>query len=237
MSGSVSTRIANQQAERVTDSGQLRLPLVLGRGAAEVERQLVAARPSRRAAARGRPRAPRARRSAWRRAVGQRGEAGAHAALGVVDRLRHRGLEVAARVQLAQPLDPGAVGGELRAQVGAALGGLAHLRDELVDRGGVEPARRRSRRPPRRASSSRRASSPGVGPADVGVVGAVGGEAELRAVVGERGRDHGDVGQVRAAAVGVVEDPGDARLVPLAARPPRRPRASRRGGRGCARPA
>ena len=56
---------------------------------------------------------------------------------------------------------------------------------------------------------------PGRRAADVGVVGAVGREAEQRAVVRERRRDDGDVRQVGAAAVGVVQDPCDARLVPL----------------------
>ena len=42
MSGSVSTRTANRQAERVTASGQLRLPVVLRRAAGEVEQQPLA---------------------------------------------------------------------------------------------------------------------------------------------------------------------------------------------------
>ena len=53
---------------------------------------------------------------------------------------------------------------------------------------------------------------PGHAPADVGVVGAGGGEAEQLAVV-EGGRHDGDVGQVGAAGVGIVEDPRDARGV------------------------
>ena len=72
--------------------------------------------------------------------------------------------------------------------------------------------------------------------AHVGVVRAARGEADQLAVVEER-RDHRDVRQVRAAAVGVVEDPGLAgRAAPRRARPPR-PTASRRGAPGCARPA
>ena len=48
---------------------------------------------------------------------------------------------------------------------------------------------------------------PGTAAADVGVVGAAGREAD-QLVAREDRRDRGDVGQVRAAAVGVVEDPG-----------------------------
>ena len=162
MSGSVRTRIANQHAERVTESGQLRLPPCW---AAEPVKSSVSSSP-----ADGRARAELEVALArlehvgrLARAVGQRGEAGAHAALGVVDRLRHRRLQVAASVQLAQALDPAAVGGELRAQVGAALGRLAHLRDELVDRAGVE--RRGEITTPSSASVVESAGMlPGVGP-------------------------------------------------------------------------
>jgi hypothetical protein len=51
--------------------------------------------------------------------------------------------------------------------------------------------------------------------ADVGVVGAAGGEAEQAAVAEDR-RDQGDVGQMGAAAEGVVEDPGLAGALLLA---------------------
>ena len=113
--------------------------VLLGR-AGEVERQLVA-RDRRRQLQRevALARLEHVRRAAL--AVVERLEAGAHPPLGVVDRLRHRVLQAAAVVQLAQPLDAGAVGGELRAQVGAALRRLAHLLDELLDRVRVEPAR------------------------------------------------------------------------------------------------
>ena len=68
--------------------------------------------------------------------------AGARAALGVVEHLVDRlarSARAAAVGELGQPPRAGAVGGELGAQVGAALGGLAHLGGQLVDRGVVEP--------------------------------------------------------------------------------------------------
>ena len=74
------------------------------------------------------------------------------------------------------------------------------------------------------------------GAADVGVVGAVGGERDQLAA-GEQRRDHGDVGQVGAAAVGIVEDPGAVGLVRARRARRRPPPASPRGARGCARPA
>ena len=55
--------------------------------------------------------------------------------------------------------------------------------------------------------------------------------------VGEERRDQGDVGQVGAAAVGVVEDPERPRAAARGRAPPRPRRASSRGGRGCAPPA
>ena len=145
------------------------------------------------------------------RTVGQFRDAGAGTPLGVVE---HRGGRLAQRVG-AQPLgeldeapraDP--VGGELRAQVRAALLGLAHLPGELVDRRIVEHARGDDDAllGERRRVRGHRA---GHAAADVGVVGAVGGEAEQRAARPARqdGRDHRDVGQVRAACKRVVEDP------------------------------
>jgi hypothetical protein len=186
---------------------------VLAGRAAEVERELVAG--DRRAQAQLDVAVARLEHVArFVRGVGQRRQAGAHAPLGVVDRLRHRGLQAAAGVQLAQPLHAGPVGRELGAQVGAALGRLAHLRDQLVERGRIEPTRRdhHSLVAQRRRIGRHRA---GRGAADVGVVRAVRREAELLAVVVERGRDDRDVGQVRAAAVGVVEHPRDVRGVLL----------------------
>ena len=116
------------------------------------------------------------------RAVGQRRDARPGAPLGVVE---HRGGRLAQGVG-AEPFgeldetpcaDP--VGGELRAQVGAALVGLAHLPGELVDRCLVEHARGDDDAllGERRRVRGHRA---GHAASDVGVVGAVGGEAEQR---------------------------------------------------------
>ena len=115
--------------------------------------------------------------------------------------------------ELVQAGRAGAVGGQLGAEVGAPLVGLAHLRGELLDRGVVEHARldHDALLVQRLGVGGHRA---GDRPADVGVVGAAGGEAE-QLVAGEHGRDHGDVGQVGAARVGVVEDPGATGLVVL----------------------
>ena len=133
---------------------------------------------------------------------------------------------------------PGAAGGELRAQVGLALARVAHRgparsreharrvepggrdHDALVlerARVGRHAARLLGRRRRRGARGWRR-SRPARPPWN-------------------SGRDDRDVGQVRAAAVRVVEDPGVARArAPRRARP-RPPPASRRGAPGCARPA
>ena len=238
MSGSVSTRTANQQAERVTASGQLRLPSCWS---AEPVKSSVSSSPST-VAFRRSSRSPSARLehvARLARAVLELGEAGAHAALGVVDRLRHRlaqavGAEPLA--QLEQPLGAGAVGGELGAQVGAALGGLAHLRRRA--RSIASSSSRRGAITTPSSSSVVRVGGHRARrrAADVGVVGAAGGEAEQLAAVEHR-RDDRDVGQVGAAGERVVEHPR--RAVARGPRPrPRRPRrASRRGAPGCARPA
>ena len=152
------------------------------------------------------------------RAVGQRVEAGTGAALGVV---QHGGgglaqaLDAEAPGELAEAVDAGPVGGELRPQVGAALVGLAHPPAELGDRRGVEHPRGDDHAllVQRRRVGRHRARHPR---ADVGVVGARGREAQQLAGVGERGRHDRDVGQVRAACVGVVEDPAHVRRVLLA---------------------
>ena len=116
------------------------------------------------------------------RAVGKLAQAGARAALGVVE---DRGAGVAQAVgaeplrQLAHAGRAEAVGGQLGAQVGAPLGRLAHLPGQLLDRRVVEHARRdddallveRARVEGHRA---------GHAPADVGVVGAAGREPQQR---------------------------------------------------------
>ena len=68
----------------------------------------------------------------------------ARAALGVVEDLaerRHQLLRPDAFVQLEQPAPADPAGGQLGAQVGPALLGLAHLAGELGDRLVVEHAR------------------------------------------------------------------------------------------------
>ena len=210
MSGSVSTRTANRQAERVTASGQLRLPACwaalpaksrISRSPASTARRRSSRSPSgasstSRGAERCRRAAPPGRRGCgarcsraprrWPRAAGPRRGAG----------------------ELGQALRAGAVGGELGAQVGTALGRLAHARHELLDRPLVERPRgdhdallleraavgghraRARGRPRRRDARGWRRS-----------------RAARLAV--EDGRDDGDVGQVGAAGERVVEDPGD----------------------------
>ena len=191
----------------MTESGQLRLPSCW---AAEPVKSSVSSSPAT-VAVSVEPRSPSrasSTSSAWRVPSGERGEAGAHAPLGVVDRLGHRGLQAAAGVQLAQPLDARAVGGELGAQVGAALARAG----ASARRAPRSPPRRaaaaRSRRPRRRAWSSRRASSRASGRRR-----RRGGRGWRRSraaspSAAKAGRDHRDVGQVGAAAVGVVEHPG-----------------------------
>ena len=118
---------------------------------------------------------------------------------------------------------------------------LAHLRDELLDRRVVQRAGR-DHDALLRERAAVGGHRPRHAPADVGVVGAAGGEPEQRprlpaplaarhvhraghvhrvpsvhpaGPVREDGRDDGDVGQVGAAGERVVEDPRDARRVLL----------------------
>ena len=143
MSGSVSTRTANRQAERVTASGQLRLPSCCG---ALPEKSSVSRSPSTVARRRS-------GKIAFRRLehvlgeplpVRERREARTGPALGVVEHgvggiTQPIGAE--ALGQRREPRRPRAVGGELGEQVRAALRGLAHATGELVDRLPGERAR------------------------------------------------------------------------------------------------
>ncbi len=77
-------------------------------------------------------------------AVGERGDAGARAPLGVVEHGVGRFAQALAPEAFGKRREAcaaDAVGRKLRAQVGAPLGRLAHLRDELVDRDVIEHAR------------------------------------------------------------------------------------------------
>ena len=116
-------------------------------------------------------------------------------------------------LQLRQTAGPDPSGRELRAEIRATLIGLAHLRNELVDRvlvqdPGLDHHPLVAQRP---AVGGHR---PGGRAADVGVMGAVRRERD-QLVSGEDGRDHRDVGKVGPSAVGVVEDPGAAGSVVL----------------------
>ena len=133
-------------------------------------------------------------------AVGGRRERRPGAALGVVEDLGHTGaqlVEAVALGELEQAALAGQVGGPLGAQVGEPLLGLAHARGEPA-----QPSSSRRVGGITTPSSSSRVESagipPGVGAADVGMVGAARGEAEQLAAIEDRG-DQGDVGQVGAA--------------------------------------
>ena len=117
-------------------------------------------------------------------AVGQLGQARAGAALGVVE---HLGVGLAQRLhpdplgELAEPQRAHPAGRQLRAQVGAALVGPPHLSGQLGDRRLVEHARldHHALVGERAAVGRHRARGRA---ADVGVVGAVGGERDQLAV-------------------------------------------------------
>ena len=209
------------------------------RGAAgEVEHDPLARRRSRARAARDRPPAPRRRRAprARRRRAprSRRARAARRSRAPTSSASRERRGPEPARERLEPPRADD-VRGELGAQVGAALGRLAHPRDERVDQRRLERLRRdHDALLVERAAVGRHRA--GGAPADVGVVGARRGEAD-QAAVEVRRRDDRDVGQVRAAGERVVEDPAaPGRAARGRARPRPRP-ASSRGGRGCARPA
>ena len=143
MSGSVSTRTANRQAELVTASGQLRLPACCG--AVPAKSRTSRSPLHERAQAQHEVSLGRLEHVlGLAHAVGQRGEAGTRAALGVVE---HRVGRLAQPIgaqpvrELGEPQRAAAVGRELGAEVGAALLGLARARGDLLDRLGVERAR------------------------------------------------------------------------------------------------
>ncbi len=239
MSGSVSTRTANRQAERVTASGQLRLPSCCGALPAKSSSSRSPSSDRAQAQQRGRPRGASSTSSASQLAVGQRGQAGARAPLGVVEHGVGR---------LAQ-----ALGAEARGELARGAARRCGWRPAArAGRRGARPAgasarraprsraRRaaaaRSRRPPPRSGGCRRASSRARAPPTSAWWARLAAKP-ISAPAGEHRRDHGDVGQVRAAGERVVEDPRDARRDGARRAPPPRPRASRRGAPGCARPA
>ncbi len=154
----------------VTESGQLRLPSTWGSVPEKSSRRrspsIVAA--TRRTTS----------RSLGRRvvlehvlgpvdAVGQGGQRGAGAALGVGEDLRHPGPQQLGAVALgelgeAQLADP--VGGLLGAQVGEALVRRAHLAGQPLELGGAWRGSAGSRRPRRRGVLEKAGMLPGVGP-------------------------------------------------------------------------
>jgi len=197
-----------EQASRACHGQRaVEVALVLAGAAREVEHELVA--PDRRGQAQLEIALARLEQvGRLPRAVLERGKAGARAPLGVVEdgvgrRAQRPGADPAR--ELAQAARPGAVGGELGPQVGAALGGLAHAPGQLVDRRVVQRPRRDDHAlllEGRRVGGHR----PGRPPAHVGVVRPAGGEAE-QPLAREDRRDHGDVGQVGPACERVIEHP------------------------------
>ena len=136
--------------------------------------------------------------------------------------LVHRRLDRLRAAPFAELVDPPlgqTVRRELGTKVAAALVGVPHPRDELVEDAVVE-ARRRDHDTLLLEPARVGGQAAGLGGADVGVVSAGDGEARARA------RDERDVGQVRAAGERVVEDPGLARARGRARAPRRRRRAS-----------
>ena len=171
-------------------------------------------------------------------AVGQLAQRLARAPLGVGEHLVERRSTTSRprrSTSSAQPPPREPVGGDLGAQVAAADAGRAHVGEDQLEHVVARAAAAGSRAPPARFARVGRHRARAHA-ADVGVVRARDREAEDLAVDVDR-RDERDVGQVRAAAERVVEDQDVARRRARARSPPPPPRASRRGGRGCARPA
>ena len=215
---------------------------MLGGAAAEVEQQPLAVDASRAGAARDRRRAPRARpRRAARRRAAPPGTRACAARSSRAPRrspragARRRGAR-RARASRSAPVRLAASCARRSARRSCRL---AHARDELLDRRARSSGRGRDHDALLRQRAAVGRHRAGHAPADVGVVRAAGREADQRVGVRvrEHGRDDGDVGQVGAARERVVEDPRDARSVVARRAPPPPPRASRRGARGCARPA
>ncbi len=135
-------------------------------------------------------------------------QAGAGAALGVIERFverpaEGRGAHPGVELLGAQDADPACR--QLRPQIRPPLLGAAHHLAQLDDRCLVEHAGL--------DHHTLVGQSPAVGrhrarswPSDVGVMGAAGGEGDQLALREDRGDDR-DVRQVRATAVGIVEHP------------------------------
>ena len=163
----------------MTASGQLRLPSCWAALPVKSSSQAVAVDGRAETSSRSPSRASSTSR-AWRMPSASSTQAGARASLGVVEHLgerRPQRLVADALVELEQAPRARPAGGELGAQVGAALLGTAHLRDQLGDRGLIEHARLdHDALVGERAAVGRHRS--GYRAADIGVVRAGGGERE-----------------------------------------------------------
>ena len=149
-------------------------------------------------------------------AVLELGEPGAGAPFRVVERLLHAGPHDVEAEALHECLDTsraGAVGRELRAQVRLPLARVPHARRQLPQQLVVE-ARGRDHHALVRERARVGGHAAGLSRSDVGVMGTAGGEARELAGAEDR-RDHRDVGEVRPAPIGVVEDPRAAGLLVL----------------------
>ena len=157
------------------------------------------------------------------RAVGELGERGARAALGVAQQLlqvlRQRGRAVLGD-QRGDALGAEAVGGGLGAEVAGDLAraaevGADHREDVGVDLAALDEAHAGDDEA-FLVDLARDADAAGRAAADIDVMGDVGHVAEQRALV-EDGRDERDVVQVHAALVGIVDQDAVAGLQALGA--------------------
>ncbi len=238
MSGSVSTRAANRQAERVTASGQLRLPGCWGALSGEVEDQPLAR--DRRAQAQLQIALGRLEHVlCLELAVGQRRQAGARAALGVVEhraKASRRPLAPTARASSRRRSAPMRLAASCARRSASRSPGWRIRADSSLSAASSRRGRARSRRPLPPACGCPRASTRGCA----------------------RRRRRGARGSRRTRAATPSTSTGvmtvmSGRCVPpangsfrtqdaplrviLLAAPPAPPRASSRGARGCARPA
>ena len=214
--------------ERVTASGQLRLPSCWPALPVKSSVELVAGDRRGAGAARGRRRAPRARRSPSRVAVRQRGQARARAPLGVVEHgggrlAQRRGARCARRARrgAATPMRLAASCARRSARRSAGwriCAASSSIAASSSTRGAITTPSSSS---VRRVGGHRARDAA----ADVGVVRARARRSRAARRRAKTGVIDRDVGQVRAAAVGVVEHPRDAR-----SRGPRRATAATAAG-------
>ena len=202
----------------MTASGQLRLPSCWSAVPVKSSVSASAGDGARAARSAGRPRAPRARPRRVRSPSAEVGEAGAGAPLGVVEDLgeRRRAASSAptrscSSVEPAAPRPARPPAGRAGRRGAGRGGASARLSSAIASssrtRGSITTP----------SSASVRLSAgiePGVGPPTSAWWARLAANA-ISAVAGEHRGDHGDVGQVGAAAVRVVEDPRALRGVVL----------------------